>query len=246
VKEEYISYQQGAANLEGYLAYPEGKNLPAVIIFHAWRGRDDFVKEQARMLAHLGYAGFAADIYGKGILGKSPEESSRLMQPFMEDRSLLRKRILAAWNTVNAWKGVDRAKIAAIGFCFGGLCALDLLRMGVEIQGVVSFHGLLMAPQGINQEKIKGKALVLHGNDDPMVPPEQVRAFAEEMTHAGVDWQMHIYGNTMHAFTNPLTNDPKAGTVYKALASKRAFLAMENFFAEIFQKEKRMTRPSTF
>ena len=121
-----------------------------------------------------------------------------------------------------------------MGFCFGGLCVLDLARSGADVKGVISFHGLFNAPENLPNEPIKAKVLALHGQDDPMVPPEQVAALQKEMTNAGVDWQIHAYGNTMHAFTNPEANDPGFGTVYNAGADKRSWIAMKNFFEEIF------------
>jgi dienelactone hydrolase len=121
-----------------------------------------------------------------------------------------------------------------MGFCFGGLCALDLARTGASLRGVVSFHGLLIPPGNIPNPQIKAKVLVLHGHDDPMGPPEQVLALQTELTQAGADWQIHIYGGTVHAFTNPLANDPGFGTVYDSQADKRSWIAMQNFFEEIF------------
>ncbi|MDD2800652.1 MAG: dienelactone hydrolase family protein, partial [Methylococcales bacterium] len=129
---------------------------------------------------------------------------------------------------------VDDSKIAAMGFCFGGLCVLDLARAGADLKGVVSFHGLLGAPDNLQSNSIKAKVLALHGHDDPMGPIEQVVAFEQEMTKAGADWQLHTYGHTMHAFTNPKANDPAFGTVYQANADKRSWLAMKNFLAEVF------------
>jgi dienelactone hydrolase len=128
----------------------------------------------------------------------------------------------------------DSGKIAAIGFCFGGLCVLDLARTGIDIQGVVSFHGLLGAPGNTAGNIIKAKVLVLHGNDDPLAPVEQVLAIEKELTAAKADWQLHSYGNTLHAFTNPLANDPSFGTVYQPDADRRSWQAMRNFLAEVF------------
>jgi dienelactone hydrolase len=182
----------------------------------------------------LGYVGFAVDMYGKGILGSGPEENARLMQPLMEDRAMLQKRMQAALHAVKSLPWVDDGKIAAIGFCFGGLCVLDLARTGAGIKGVVSFHGLLVAPGNTQGNAIKAKVLALHGHDDPMVPPEQVLAFEREMTEAGADWQLHTYGHTMHAFTNPAANNPDFGTVYQADADRRSWQAMQNFLAELF------------
>jgi dienelactone hydrolase len=231
-----VTYLDGDVVLEAFFAFDdalEGRR-PAVLISHAWGGRDSFVAEKAKKLAELGYVGFALDMYGKGILGNSPEENSKLMMPFIENRAMLQQRIHAALSAVKLLPWVNDTKIAAIGFCFGGLCVLDLARTGADIQGVVSFHGLFNAPDNLKNPRITAKVLALHGYDDPMVKPDQLIAFQDEMTRAGVDWQVHSYGNTMHAFTNPIANNPDFGTVYQADADRRSWLAMQNFFTEIF------------
>ena len=156
------------------------------------------------------------------------------MQPFMDDREMLQTRITAAFNTIKLFPWVDDSKIAAIGFCFGGLCVLDLARTGADLAGVVSFHGLLSAPENTAANKISAKVLVLHGNDDPMASAEQVIALQQEFTTAGADWQLHNYGHTMHAFTNPVANNPQAGTVFQADAERRSWVSMQNFLEEVF------------
>jgi dienelactone hydrolase len=138
--------------------------------------------------------------------------------------------------TLRAQDPVDPDKIAAMGFCFGGLCVLDLARTGADLRGVVSFHGLLAAPGNTAGSTVKAKILVLHGHDDPMVPAEDIRLLQEELTKAGSDWQFHAYGNTMHAFTNPVANDPDFGTVYQPLADKRSWQAMRSFLEECFEE----------
>jgi dienelactone hydrolase len=230
-----VGYLDGDVLLEAFFAFDDSLSgrRPAILINHTWAGRDDFVAEKAKKLAALGYVGFAVDMYGKGVLGSDAEENAKLMQPFMQDRQLLKKRMTAALYAVKLMPWVDDSRIAAIGFCFGGLCSLDLARAGADLKGVVSFHGLLGALDD-NSHPIKAKILALHGHDDPMVPVEQVIAFEKEMTKAGADWQLHTFGNTQHAFTNPLANNPDFGTVYQPEADKRSWILMENFLAEIF------------
>ena len=231
-----VGYLDGDVLLEGFFAFDDSLvgRRPAVLINHTWAGRDDFVAEKAKKLAALGYVGFAVDMYGKGVLGSCPEENAKLMQPFMDNRQMLQKRMHAALYAVKLLPWVDDSKIAAMGFCFGGLCSLDLARTGADLKGVVSFHGLLGAPGNTQGNAIKAKILALHGHDDPLVPVEQVLAFEQEMTKAGADWQLHTFGNTMHAFTNPVANNPDFGTVYQPEADKRSWLLMENFLTEIF------------
>jgi len=236
IQSNTIAYLDGDVVLEGFFAYDDSivGQRPVVLIHHAWAGRDDFVAEKAKQLAALGYLAFATDMYGKGVLGSSPEQNAQLMQPFTQDRSKLQKRLLVALATVKLMPWADNDRVAAIGFCFGGLCALDLARTGVDIRGVVSFHGLLVAPDNIPEPEIKAKVLVLHGHDDPMVPPDQVLALQNELSLAGADWQVHTYGRTMHAFTNPVANNPAFGTVYQPIADQRSWLAMQNFLSEVF------------
>jgi len=231
-----VGYLDGDVLLEAFFAFDDAfsERRPAVLISHAWGGRDEFVAEKAKKIAELGYVGFALDMYGKDVKGNNPEQNSKLMQPFMADRGLLQKRIKAALYALTLLPWVDDSKIAAMGFCFGGLCVLDLARSGADIKGVISFHGLLDAPGNLQSNSIKAKVLALHGHDDPMGPFEKVLAFEQEMTAAGADWQLHTYGHAMHAFTNPVANDPGFGTVYQADADRRSWLAMKNFLTEVF------------
>ena len=233
---ETIDYRDGDTQLEAYVAYDNSikEKQPTVLIAHAWGGRDDFVEEKARRLAEMGYVGFAIDVYGKGVLGDGVETNSKLMKPFIDDRALLRHRLFAALKTAKKLRVVDSTKMAAIGYCFGGLCALDIARSGIDLKGVVSFHGLLKSPENVPSKKIKAKILVFQGYDDPMVPPDIVLAFEKEMTNAKADWQLHVFGGTMHGFTNPEANNHDFGTVFNSLADKRSWIEMTYFFQEIF------------
>lgn len=237
IRTQKVDYRDNDVALEAYVAIDDrvkGKR-PAVIVVHDWTGKNEFACKKAEKLAELGYVGFALDMYGKGILGKTKEEKQALIKPFFEDRVRLRQRMEAALEVVKKIEEVDVGKIAAIGFCFGGLCVLDLARSGADVKGVVSFHGLFMPPENVMPATIKAKVLALHGFDDPMVTPDQMVAFAQEMTREKVDWQLVVYGNTMHAFTNPEANDPDFGTVYEPKADARSWVAMKDFFAEIFR-----------
>jgi dienelactone hydrolase len=229
-------YHHDDQALHGHVAFDNTttSKRPAVIVFHDWSGRNEFACVKAEQLAEMGYVGFAADLYGDGIVGTTDDEKKALMEPLLDNRLLLFGRLFAALSTLAELPEVDETRIAAIGYCFGGLCALDLARTGISISGVVSFHGLLKPPIPHPEETIHAKVLALHGFDDPMVPPEDVTAFSHEMTASHADWQMHMYGNTTHAFTNPEANDPILGTRYSAKAEHRSFQAMTNFLTEIF------------
>ena len=229
-------YYHGEQECHAYLAYDERIQAPrpAVLVAHDWSGRNQFACQKAEQLAKLGYVGFAIDLYGQGRTGQTTEEKMALMEPLISDRRLLRARILAAFEAVSELPEVDSQRLAAIGFCFGGLCVLDLARSGAQIKGVVSFHGLLHAPEDLHPHPMVSKVLVLHGYDDPMVTPPAVTAFATEMTNAGVDWQVHLYGHTQHAFTNPLAHDLAMGTIYNEQAERRSMQSMVCFLDELF------------
>ena len=233
MKTETVNYQATDIELEGYLAYPDEEQAPLVLIAHTWAGKDDFVHERAEDLAALGYVGFAVDMYGNGKVGSDTEENQSLMAPLLSDRDVLKDRIISALHFGKSLPGVDPNKVAAIGYCLGGLVVLDLARSGEDFQGVVSFHGLLMGSD-ISEKGIQAKILVLHGERDPMVPLDMVDAFQKEMTKATADWQLHSYGGTYHAFTKPGANNPNLGTQYNKSASERSWKSMQNFFEEIF------------
>jgi len=232
-----VEYRDGDVVLEGYMAWDDSCHdaRPGVLISHAWSGRSAHEEGKAEQLAELGYVGFALDHYGKGVRGSSREENSALMKPLLDDRSALQRRMKLALETLRKQKEVDAGKIAAIGYCFGGLCVLDLARTGADVLGVASFHGLFTPPGNVTGSRIQAKVLVMHGWDDPMATPDQVVSLASEMTEMGADWQIHAYGNTLHAFTNPAADDVEHGTVYDADADRRSWQNLQLFLAEIFQ-----------
>ena len=232
IKSQLIEYKDGDTLLEAYVAIPEGKMKPIVLIAHDWSGRNDFARIKADKLAALGYIGFALDMYGKGRVGQTNEEKMALMNPLIQDRASLQRRINAALEAAKKMPEADATRVAAIGFCFGGLCVLDLARSGADLRGVVSFHGLFTAPD-TPKKPVIAKVLALHGYDDPMAKPDQVVSFANEMTELKVDWQIHMYGNTMHAFMNPDANDAAFGTVYQPITAQRARRKMCDFLNEI-------------
>lgn len=233
---QLLEYQVQDSIFEAYVAWDETITIPrpAVLIFHDWTGRYHFTEKKAEQLAELGYVGIAIDMYGKGKIGQTKEEKGQLMQPLMADRNLLKQRVVASYEIAKTLSQVDPQQIGAMGFCFGGLCALDLARSGVLIKGAISFHGSLVPPANASAQQIQCPLLILHGYDDPMVPPTQVAAFEQEMTQAKVDWQIHVYSKTMHSFTNPEANDPGFGTVYNPVADRRSWVAMQNFWEEVF------------
>ena len=237
MKTETLDYLDQSTQLEAFLAWDEKKpgKKPAVLVAHDWTGRREFAENKAKEMADLGYVGFALDMYGKGVFGADGdvEGNSALMNPLASDRRALRKRILSSLDVVRSHEQVDPMRVGAMGYCFGGMCVLELARSGADVKGVISIHGIF-SPGDIPNEKITSKILCLHGQDDPMVPPQQVLDLENELSSAGADWQLHAYGGTMHAFTNPSANNPDFGTVYNPVADRRATKAIKDFFEEVF------------
>lgn len=225
-----VDYELDGTTYEGFLAMPDSTPKGVVVVAHAWGGQSGFEQDKAKLLAEWGYAGFAMDVYGKGNRGETTEECQALMEPLAGNRPELQARLAKSLDVAKAESGASAA--AAIGFCFGGLSVLDMARTNMDVAGVVSFHGLFGAPCN-TAAKIGPKVLALHGWDDPMAPPDDVIAFSKEMSDAGADWQLHGYGGTLHAFTNPEANNPDFGTVYSANADRRSFAACKDFLTEV-------------
>jgi dienelactone hydrolase len=239
IRTEAITYKHGDVRLIGYLAYDDsfkGKR-PGVLLVHEWWGLNEYIKNRSMQIASLGYIAFAADIYGDGFSTKDPSQAGAFAGKFRGgDRKLLRERVNAGLKVLMDQSLVDKRKIAAIGYCFGGTTVLELARSGAEIAGVVSFHGGLDTPNPDDARNIKAKVLILHGADDPNVPVMQVNAFEDEMRKTKVDWQMVSYGGAVHSFTNPDSgSDPSRGVAYNEKADKRSWEHMKVFFAEIFK-----------
>ncbi len=236
VKTRLVDYDDGHSSYQGMIAFDDTftGQRPGVLIAHTIRGRSAFEEGKAEALAGLGYAAFALDVYGKAELNTDDDNTRGHMTALLANRAELQRRLALSLRVLKEQPEVDAARTAAIGFCFGGLCALDIARSGEALAGVVSFHGLLDPPDNCAEQRIGAKVIVLHGWDDPLAAPESVVALAEEMSAAGADWQLHAYGNTVHAFTNPAANDTTRGTVYDAAADRRSWVAMKNFLDELF------------
>jgi dienelactone hydrolase len=232
-----VDYTQAGVQLEGWIAYDDAvqQPKPGIIVFPEWWGLNDYAKHRAEELAKLGYVAFAADMYGKGVVTTDKDQAPKLATPFYNDRGLMRARAAAALDQLKADKHVDPSRIGAIGFCFGGSCALELARSGADLAGVVAFHAGLATPHPEDAKNIKGKILVCTGGDDAFVPPDQVNAFEDEMRAGGVDWEVMVFGGAHHAFTNPDAGQYGIPNIkYNAQAEHRSWAAMTEFFDELF------------
>lgn len=238
-----VSYSSGHTELKGYLCYNKDikDKRPAIIVAHAWRGLDDFARARAEDLAKMGYIAFAADVYGIEEPAKDDEEAGKRMSPLFRDRKKLQNRIQAAYRLLSEHALVDSSRIGAIGFCFGGLTVIELLRSGCGVQAVVSFHGVLSNQLGDNiaqtvpiASNIKGSLLLLNGHEDPLFTKADITLLQDELTQANVDWTFVDYGHTTHAFTNPEANSPTTGMLYNERSARRAWSAMRQFFDDVF------------
>jgi dienelactone hydrolase len=229
-------YDCGGTVHEAYVAHTQtAGRRPCVLLAHAWDGLNEHMREIANTYAARGYLVFAADVYGKGVRGDVNGDNSHLMNPLMGDRAAIQARMVRALEEMKAHPLADDTKVVAMGWCFGGLCVLDLARTGVQgLGGVISIHALLGAPDIAPQPPISARILILHGWEDPVAPPQDVLAITREMTAAGADWQLNAYGHAMHAFTHPQADKPEIGIAYNEPAARRSQQAIDAFLAELF------------
>lgn len=231
-----VSYRLDGVTFDGALVSPGTTARPGVLVIHGWEGRSEGQDRVAMRLSKMGYAAFCVDLYGDGKRGSLGPDSApvnqALMAPLMEDRALLQRRLLAAVDAAGYEPEIRTDRMAAIGFCFGGLCALDLARANAPLKAVASFHGGL-APSPLEAPaKIGPKIAVYHGWDDPLAPPDAVLALAAELSAAQADWQLVAYGATMHAFMAEGVDAPSMGLQFNARSARRAWTALGDFLGE--------------
>lgn len=207
---------------------------PGVLVVPNILGQKEEDNAKAEALAALGYAAFACDVYGQGKRTQRGPDASRYMDEMNADRALLRDRLDASLSALKAQPEVDAGKTAAIGFCFGGKCVLDMARSGLDVRGGVSFHGVYDRPDYDNVSPITAKLLICHGWDDPLGKPDTLVSLGQELTDSSADWQIHAYGHAGHAFTDrSMKGSTTPGVAYEERADYRSWQAMRNFLAEV-------------
>ena len=239
MKTETISYSDGGVTLKGFLAYDEKRTdkRPGVLVMPEAFGLGKNAKARAQRLAELGYVALGGDPFGDGKEFTDLQEAIKVAGALMADPAKFRARARAGIDKLASLPQVDSSRLAAIGYCMGGTFALELARDGAPLRGVVSFHGGLQTQRPAQPGQVKAKVLVCHGSDDPMIPVAQVNGFVDEMTKARADWELIAYGNTVHSFTNPDADGTMMpGIKFNAQSDARSWLAMKNFFEEIFAK----------
>jgi dienelactone hydrolase len=234
-KERAIAHRFEGESLESvFVGRRDGQARPTVILIPTVMGISDLELGFARQLVELGYNSFVADLFGREFRGAERDVCFGEMKRLAGDRPALRRRLVHVLDLVRGIDEVEKQQIAVAGYCFGGMCAIDLARSGADIAAAVSFHGLF-DPPGLPPEKITAKVVAFHGWDDPMVPPDKVVALGQELTEAGSDWQIHAYGNVAHGFTNPNAHEIGIeGVRYNALAAERSWTSFINLLEELF------------
>ena len=233
---EPIAYRDGDARLNGFLAIDADRagKRAGVLVVHGGAGLDEHARGRARRFAESGFAVFACDMYGEGVTGNR-EQIMRHIADLRTNRRALVRRLQSAIEILSSRPEVD-GRIAAIGYCFGGMIVLEYARSGSTISGVVSVHGSLETTSPAETSSIRARILVCHGALDPHVPMSQVTAFAEEMKNAGADYQLMVYGNAMHGFTHETATGQQPGVRYHAQTDARSSVAIQDFFRELFDE----------
>lgn len=237
---ETVSYKAGNTTMKGYLVYDDqfkGRR-PGLLVVHEWWGQNEYARHRARMLAKLGYTALAVDMYGNDKVAHDPKTAGAYSGEVKKDPAAEKARFLAAYKLLKRQQTVDRKRIGAVGYCFGGGVALDMARQGVPLKGVVSFHGTLGGLQPALKGKVTSKILVLTGAADPFNPPERVAGFEKDMKQAGADFRVISYPGAKHAFTNPeataLGEKFKIPIAYNAAADRESWAEMKKFLSGLF------------
>jgi len=240
IQTQVIEYPVGAARMTGYLAYDDAFSgpRPGVLVVHEWWGHNAYARKRAEMLAQLGYTAFAVDMYGDGKVADHPDNAMAFMQAVANNLPEAERRFSAARAVLEQQPSVDKQHIAAIGYCFGGGMVLHMARAGMDLDGVVSFHGALGTQSPARPGQVKARVLVFNGADDVMVKPEQVQAFEQEMRAANVNVEVVNYSGVKHSFTNPDADDYgkrfNMPLAYNAQADAASWARMQTFLKSVF------------
>jgi len=235
-----VDYTSQGVTSKGYLVYDDnikGKR-PGVLVVHEWWGLNDYARKRARMLAELGYVALAVDMYGDGKTATHPDDAGRFSSELMKNFDVAKTRFLTAEDFLKQQPIVDPARIAAIGYCFGGGVVLNMARQGADLKGVASFHGSLSAVKPAQPGMVKAKVLVLHGADDKFIKPEQIDDFKKEMSDGAVDYRFISYPGALHSFTSPeadaLGRKFNMPIAYNAEADRQSWDELKTFLTKIF------------
>lgn len=241
IETKELKYQVDGQDFTGFLAFDNAskQHRPGVLVVHEWWGHNDYARKRAKMLAEAGYIAFALDMYGTGKLAAHPKDAKKFMQAVLGNMPQAEKRFNTAKKLLQQQEGVDSSKIAAIGYCFGGGVVLHMARSGIDLDGVVSFHGSLGTQTPAKKGQVMAQVRVFNGADDPFIPEQQIIAFKQEMDNAGVNYQFKNYPGAKHSFTNPgadsVAKKFEMPLAYNSEADKHSWQSTLKFFEEIFK-----------
>ena len=238
IVEKPVYYEHGGVNYTGYMFHDDAQTgkRPGVLVVHEWWGLNDYSKSKAKELAEAGYVAFAMDMYGDNKVTSHPAQAKEWMQQTTKNVEDWQARAKLGLTILKNNDLVDTARVAAIGYCFGGATVMQLAYTGADVAGVVSFHGSLPPASPEQAKKIKAKVLIEHGNDDAFIPADRIVKFKGALDEAKVDYTFHGYDGVRHAFTNPDAGSYGIENLkYDAEADKKSWAAMKEFFAKIFK-----------
>lgn len=240
IKTRTVTYHAGGADLVSYLAWDaaaEGRR-PGIVVFGEWWGLNEYPKRRARQLAELGYVALAADMYGNGQTVTDPDDAGQLMNGLFADMDATTARLRAAVAELQKLDVVDGARLGAIGYCLGGALALHAARLGLDLRGVISFHGSLGPTRQAKPGDVKTKILVCHGEDDAFVSAEEQAGFRKEMEGLKADFRVIVYPGAKHAFTNPDATDNgrkfNLPLEYNETVDRESWQEMKAFWSDVF------------
>jgi dienelactone hydrolase len=237
IRTSWIDYTHGDTALRGYLAHPENATapLPAVLVIHEWWGLNDNARQKTKELAEAGYVAFALDMYGAGVVTDDPTEAGQLAGQFY-GQPLFAERARAGLDALLATGRADPARVAAIGFCFGGAGVQFLAYSGAPLAGIVSFHGNPIPPSAEAAQRTRARILILHGAADPLIPQAEIEAYFAAMNRTDLDWRFLAYGGAVHSFTNPGADRYGIpGVAYHERTHRRSWADLHAFLREIFE-----------
>lgn len=239
IKTEEIDYGD-EPKLKGFIAHPSDtkKKVPGVLIVHEWWGLDDYCRSRAKQLAGMGYCAMALDMYGGGKQTCHPKEAGAFMKESIKSFESACNRFHKALDILKNHSACDGSKIAAIGYCYGGMIVLNMAKKGYDLKGVASFHGSLTSHVKAKKGVCKAKVLVCNGKDDKMVPKESIAEFKREFDEAGIQYKFINYPGAIHGFTNPAATargkEYGIAIAYNEAADKASWGELSNFLKEVF------------
>lgn len=236
-----VEYAAPGVTLKGYYAHDDAKagKRPGVLVVHEWWGHNDYARKRARMLAEMGYAALAVDMYGDGKTAMHPDDAGKFAAETTKNFEVARARFQAAQEFLSRQPQVDGKRLAAIGYCFGGGVVLNMARQGADLRGVASFHGSLAPANAARPGSVKAKLVVFNGADDPFVKAEAIEAFKKEMTEAKADFRFVNFPGAVHSFTNPDSDELgkkfNMPLRYDAAADQKSWSELKTFLADVFK-----------